>query len=458
MENSTNEVIVAKFGGSSMANLEAMIRSAQISVSKNANMVIVSAVYGVTNLLVDISKIAPLGEDKKEEVHSLIEEITKKHHSILNDMNASEALRNDVAELLGEINMIAQGMLLLRECSDRAYDSLVSLGERLSSLIFSEVLGKIHQEANTDKKVEFFDIRNVLKTDDRFMQATPNIEEISKQSQQYLINAKYGDIVYVSQGFIGSTEEGLTTTLGRGGSDYSAALIAEGMGADTLQIWTDVAGIATTDPRIVKEAKLLNEITFSEAAELATFGAKILHPTTLTPALRAGIKVFVGSSYEPDEPGTWIKNETNSAPMIRAMALRREQSLVTLSTPKMLQAHGFLYEIFKIFNDFKVSIDSITTSEISVALTIDDSALLNNKMIDRLSELCSVKVEKGLTLVSLIGNDINHTPDIAKRIFNSITGTNVRMICLGASKHNFCFLVDANDADEVIQKLHKEFI
>lgn len=452
MDNEKTEIIVAKFGGSSMANLEAMSRSAQISANKNANMVIVSAVYGVTNLLVEISKVAPLGNEVR--VSELIDEITSKHQSILADMNAQESLKHDVGELLSEVNMIANGMLLLRECSDRAYDSLVSLGERMSSLIFSSVLANIHNK----KKVEYFDIRQVLITDDNFTKASPDIEKTATKANQYLINAKYGDVVYVSQGFIGATEEGLTTTLGRGGSDYSAALIAEAMGADTLQIWTDVAGIATTDPRIVKEAKLLNEITFSEAAELATFGAKILHPTTLTPALRAGIKVFVGSSYEPNEPGTWIVNETESAPLIRAMAQRTDQCLLTLSTPKMLHAHGFLYEIFKIFNDFKVSIDSITTSEISVALTLDDSTLLNGKLIERLSELCSVKVEKGLTLVSLIGNEINHTPDLARRIFNSIEGINVRMICLGASKHNFCFLVNSNDSQVTIQKLHQEFI
>ncbi|MFG1498847.1 lysine-sensitive aspartokinase 3 [Halobacteriovorax sp. XZX-3] len=456
MSTQTNEVIVAKFGGSSMANLEAMTRSAQISVNKGANMVVVSAVYGVTNLLVEISKKAPAGDE--ERVNELIHEIEDKHRQILQEMQASESLKDDVTVLLSEVTMIAKGMLLLRECSDRAYDSLVSLGERLSSLVFSEVLARINEQLASNKKVELFDIRQVLVTDDNFTKAAPDIEATKARADQFLVNAKYGDIVYVSQGFIGATSDGLTTTLGRGGSDYSAALVAEAMGADTLQIWTDVAGIATTDPRIVKEAKLLNEITFSEAAELATFGAKILHPTTLTPALRAGIKVFVGSSYEPNEPGTWIKNDTESAPLIRAMALRREQSLVTLSTPKMLQAHGFLFEIFKIFNEFKVSIDSITTSEISVALTLDDSALLNKKIIDRLSELCSVKVEKDLTLVSLIGNEINHTPNLAARIFNAVEGINVRMICLGASKHNFCFLVGKNDADQTIQRLHKEFI
>ena len=211
------------------------------------------------------------------------------------------------------------------------------------------------------------------------------------------------------------------------------------MNSETLQIWTDVAGIATTDPRIVKEARPIDEITFQEAAELATFGAKILHPTTLTPALRKNIKVFVGSSYEATAKGTWIKKECSDRPLIRAMALRDKQCLLTLSTPKMLHAHGFLLEIFKVFNDHKVSIDSITTSEISVAVTLDDSTLLNKSLISDLKQLATLKIEQDLTMVSLIGNNINHTPNLAAKIFNALGDINVRMICLGASKHNFCF-------------------
>ncbi|EQC50515.1 lysine-sensitive aspartokinase 3 [Bacteriovorax sp. DB6_IX] len=448
----SEKIIVAKFGGSSMADLTAMKRSASVSRDQKANVVVVSAVYGVTNLLIALSENAC--KHAWENVEQVYDEIVLKHHSILEQMQADDTLYSQVDELLKQAKTLAHGMFLLRECSLKAYDSLVSLGERLSSTIFAQVLANEY----TGKDVQWFDVRKVMRTDDDYTKAKPQIEEIAQLCNKHLIDAKYGNTVFVTQGFIGSTSDEMTTTLGRGGSDYSAALLAEGLGADILQIWTDVAGIATTDPRIVPEARLLGEITYSEAAELATFGAKILHPTTLTPALRSNVQVFVGSSYEPNEPGTWIKTETESTPLVRAMAMRKGQSLLTLSTPKMLHSHGFLYEIFKVFNDFKVSIDSITTSEISVALTLDDSTLLNSKIIETLGTLCDVKVEEGLSLVSLIGNDINHTPNLAAKIFNSLEGINVRMICLGASKHNFCFLVKESEATECIQRLHKEFI
>jgi aspartate kinase len=250
----------------------------------------------------------------------------------------------------------------------------------------------------------------------------------------------------------------MTTTLGRGGSDYSAALIAEGVGATVLEIWTDVAGIATTDPRLCSGARVIPEISFKEASELATFGAKILHPATLMPAIRSQIPVFVGSSFDSNLGGTWVKKEVEHSPLVRAMALRKNQVLVTLSTPEMLYAHGFLFQIFKVFNDHKVSVDAITTSEISVSMTLDESAIKNKALISDLEKLAVVSIEENLSLVSLIGNNINHTPGLAKRIFSAIEGINVRMICLGASKHNFCFIVDGNSGNEAISKLHQTFI
>ncbi len=448
----SENVIVSKFGGSSMANLEAMTRSAKIASKQSSNIVVVSAVYGVTNLLVRIATEAPNGDF--DSLKSVLDEINHKHHSILSEMSASDNLRENVEVLLSEVETLAKGISLIKECSPKSYDSLVSLGERLSSTIFTEVLSNI----NKKRKVDFLDIRKVLITDNKFTRATPLIEEIEKKCQHHLYDAKYGNMTFVTQGFVGATIHGATTTLGRGGSDYSASLIAEGIKADTLEIWTDVAGIATTDPRIVDNAKLIDEITYSEAAELATFGAKILHPTTLTPALRGDVKVFVGSSYEPDANGTWIKTEVDNPPLIRAMAKRSGQTLLTLSTPKMLNTHGFLYEIFKIFNDFNVSVDSITTSEISVAMTIESEYSKDTEFLGALKNLGDVKLENDLSLVSLIGNKINHTPNLAHRIFSCIEGINVRMICLGASKHNFCFLVKDNQVNEAIKKLHKEFI
>lgn len=248
------------------------------------------------------------------------------------------------------------------------------------------------------------------------------------------------------------------TTLGRGGSDYTAAILAEGIGADTLEIWTDVAGIATTDPRITSKAKPISEISFSEASELATFGAKVLHPATLLPAMRKNIPVFVGSSFESKASGTWVKKEVKDYPLFRAIAIRKKQALVTLSTPEMLQTHGFLFRLFEIFNKYKVSIDAITTSEISVSVTVDNDVLSQSDLFSDLSKFCEVHVEQDLSLVSIIGNNINHTSGLAQKIFSCISDINVRMICLGASRHNFCFVVNENDGNSVVQKLHDQLL
>ena len=230
------------------------------------------------------------------------------------------------------------------------------------------------------------------------------------------------------------------------------------MSADVVEIWTDVAGVSTTDPRLCAEAQVLEEISFKEMSELATFGAKVLHPATLLPAMRKNIPVLVVSSFEPEKAGTWVRKDVKSSPLIRALALRKKQTLITLSTPEMLQTHGFLFQLFKIFNDYKVSIDAITTSEISVAVTIDSSENLSENLIRELGSVAEVQIEKELCLVSLIGNNINHTPGLSKRIFNSIADINVRMICYGASRHNFCFLVEEKKGTEVVQRLHRQFI
>ena len=219
-----------------------------------------------------------------------------------------------------------------------------------------------------------------------------------------------------------------------------------------------MTGIATTDPRICKEAKFIDEISFKEASEMAIFGAKVLHPATVEPAMRKNIPVFVGSSFDPAKKGTWVKKEVTDAPLMRALALRKNQTLVTLSTPEMLQTHGFLFKIFKVFNDHKVSIDAITTSEISVSVTIDGEIKSQSQLVKDLQQFAEVQIENGYSLVSLIGNNINHTAGLAKKIFSAIEDINVRMICLGASKHNFCFLVDAANGEKAIQKLHSEFI
>ncbi|MBC7420667.1 MAG: lysine-sensitive aspartokinase 3 [Bdellovibrio sp.] len=444
--------IVSKFGGTSMGDALCMSRSAKVCVRRNSSVVVVSATSGTTN---DLIKLGELSENGNQtEAEALAKSIQTKHLKIATDLALPSEPLSELKVLLSEMESIARGIYLLRDCSAKAKDVLLSLGERLSSVLFAQAL----QTAWPQKKVKLLDVRSVLKTDETFGKARPLTTEISKLCEKKLGNLKDGKVVYVTQGFIGQTLAGATTTLGRGGSDYSAAILAEGIKADTLEIWTDVAGVSTTDPRLCKDAVVIDEISFKEMSELATFGAKVLHPATLLPAIRQNIPVLVASSFEADKPGTWVRREVKNSPLIRALALRKKQTLITLSTPEMLQAHGFLFQLFKIFNDHKISIDAITTSEISVSVTIDSSETISPQLMTELSQVAEVQIEKDLGLVSLIGNNINHTPGLAKRIFEAISEINVRMICYGASRHNFCFLVDEGHASHVIQKLHQKFI
>ena len=454
------KVIVSKFGGSSMKDAEAITRSAKIAASRNSSVVVVSATYGTTNALIELSEKAKQGMG--EDVATIIEAIKDNHHKIARDLEADEATFNHLTTLLEELETLAKGMTFLKDAPPKAMDRLLSLGERLSSPLMTSALGQVHQRDYQGKKTENFDARKVIRTDDTFGKGAAQIEEIKALGGKQLYPAKYGELTYVTQGFIGSTAEGETTTLGRGGSDYSAALFAEAIGADLLEIWTDVAGIATTDPRICPQARPINEITFQEAAELAVFGAKILHPTTLAPVQRAGIPCFVGSSYEPEAPGTWIKDHCEDQPLIRAMAIKKNQVLLTLTTPKMLDTYGYLSRVFGIFEKYKISVDAITTSEISLAMTVEKETLSKKGFLEDLRSLGSVEIEEDLALVSLIGNNINHTAGLAHSIFTGLANTdnpiNVRMICLGASKHNFCFVVKDEQASQAIIQLHGEFI
>lgn len=446
--------VVSKFGGTSMGDAACMLRSAEVTHKQNSFIVAVSATSGTTNLLIELGQKAE--KEAWPETEKLLKHIIEKHQKIAVDLKVPPETQKKLDFLFEEMSSLARGIFLLKDCSLKAMDALMSLGERMSSVLFTEALRQVKNSFKSKQTVVLVDAREFIKTDSQFGKARPDIALIEHSCKTGLPFST--DKIYVTQGFIGSTPDGQTTTLGRGGSDYSAALLADAVDADVCEIWTDVPGIATTDPRLFKEAQILDEVSFKETSELATFGAKVLHPATLMPAIRKNIPVFVGSSFDADQRGTWVRKEVKTYPLVRALALRKKQVLVTLTSPDMLHAHGFLFKIFKVFNDAKVSIDAITTSEISVSMTLDDSALLNKSLIQELSQFAEVQVEESLCLVSLIGNNINHTPGLAQKIFTTIADINVRMICYGASKHNFCFLVSEDKGPEVIQRLHRAFI
>jgi aspartate kinase len=445
-------IIVSKFGGTSMGDAKAMRRSAKICHQQQSTIVVVSATSGTTNQLISLAQAAEKGD--WSECEKLIETIKTRHLGLARELEVTAYTQTAIEDLLGEMETLARGISMMRECSARAFDRMQSFGERLSSLLFTEALA---QEWH-DRTVKFLDVRTILATDHHYGKATPLIEQTAQNARRVLGDIRSLTTTWVTQGFIGADPQGHTTTLGRGGSDYSASLIGEAVMADVVEIWTDVDGIATTDPRLHAGARAIRDITFREAAEMAVFGAKVLHPTTLTPAQRKDIPVFVGSSFEPEKAGTWIRKEVNSAPTFRAVALKKEQALVTLSTPKMLNTHGFLARVFDVFERNRVSVDAITTSEISIAMTVDRSTLSHQKLFEELSSLGEVQIEEGFSLVSLIGNGMNHTSGLAVKVFGAIEDVNVRMICLGASKHNFCVLVAEELGPKVVSRLHQRLI
>ncbi|MCR9310336.1 lysine-sensitive aspartokinase 3 [Vibrio diabolicus] len=441
---------VAKFGGTSVANFEAMSRCATIIENNpNTRLVVSSACSGVTNLLVELAN----GVQDQTHRTELLQNLANIHDAILTQLEDSTKTAAEVYDILDTVTSLAEAASI--QASAKLTDHLVACGELMSTHILTQLMCERGIQAVR------FDIRDVLRTDDNFGRAEPNIEAISTLAQDKLVPLCQQSVV-VTQGFIGSDEAGNTTTLGRGGSDYSAALIAESVKAAGLEIWTDVPGIYTTDPRIAPKASPIPEISFSEASEMANFGAKILHPSTLVPALRHDIPVFVGSSKEPEKGGTWIRHQAESSPLFRALALRCNQTMVTLRSANMFHAYGFLAKVFEILAKHKISVDLITTSEISVSLTLDQTDTsggapqLPQAVREELEELCKVEVEHDLCLVALIGNNMSESKGYAKQVFGTLEDFNLRMICYGASPHNLCFLLHESVSKQAIQKLHTE--
>ncbi len=443
-------IVVAKFGGTSVADYQSMQRCADIVLANpDTRVVVVSASSGVTNLLVELTQ-ANIDDERRQQ---LLKDIASIQYRILDELGSPHDVAAVLDTLLSRIAVLSE--TLKEQPTKAVMDDLLAQGEQCSSILFAAVLREKGESASA------FDVRQVMRTDSHFGRAEPQIEYIASLCEEHLAPLLTRQRI-VTQGFIGADENGATTTLGRGGSDYSAALLAEALLASAVEIWTDVAGIYTTDPRLAPNARPIKEISFNEAAEMATFGAKVLHPATILPAVRQKIQVFVGSSKAPELGGTWIRHQVMDEPIYRAVAVRRDQTLLNLHSLQMLHAQGFLAETFATLARHKISVDLITTSEVNVSLTLDktgsDSAgnsLLNESLLQELSQHCRVRVEDNLALVAIIGNKIASTAGICRRVFEVLEPHNVRMICQGASPHNLCVLVAESEAAQVVKALHE---
>lgn len=446
--HSIDNLCIAKFGGTSMANFDAMRRSAKIVLSdRSIRLVILSASAGITDLLVKLSR-----GNNTEIILKCLNKIQRIQYNIINKLDHKTIIRKEINKMISNIAKLAKMASLATSLS--LSDELASYGELMSSKLFVALLQQYGLQAC------WFDIRKIMRTNDHFGYAKPNHEILKSQTFNLLLPYLRKKVV-ITQGFIGSEIRGRTTTLGRGGSDYTATLLGEALKAVRIDIWTDVPGIYTTDPNVVSEAKRINEISFIEATEMAAFGAKILHPDTLLPAIRSSIPVFVGSSKEPNAGRTLISSHVKQLPLFRALVLRKHQTLLTLHNLSMLYACSFLATVFNILSQHAISVDLITTSEISIALTIDNSTftksninLITPKLISDLSLLCKVQVEEHLVLVTLIGNYLPYISRIGKRIFNILSSFKIRLICYGNSSRNICLLVSSDDSEQIIKILH----
>ncbi|MCT8829268.1 lysine-sensitive aspartokinase 3 [Glaesserella parasuis] len=440
---------VAKFGGTSVANFEAMSACANIvTTDANTRVVVLSASAGVTNYLVELANGCET--ERREEILAAVRTI---QYNIIEKLQDPTAVSAEIDALLEHVSALALSASLATSAA--LTDELICHGEMMSTKIFTQLLKERNYPA------VWVDVREIVATNNHYGKAAPNEEKTQAQSDAILKPLIAEGKVVITQGFIGRDDEGKTTTLGRGGSDYSAALLAEVLNANDVLIWTDVPGIYTTDPRVVPAAKRIDTMSFNEAAEMATFGAKVLHPATLLPAVRSNIPVYVGSSKAPEQGGTWVTRDPQPRPTFRALALRRNQILLTLSSLSMLHAQGFLANVFAILAKHKISVDVITTSEVSIALTLDKTGsaslgadMLSPELLEELRQYCNVKVENDLALVAIIGNNLHTQAGIAKQLFATLSPYNVRLISYGASTNNVCTLVQNSEADDVIRSLH----
>jgi aspartate kinase len=428
-------MIVMKFGGTSVESVAAIERLGAIVRSRRARqpiVVVVSAMGKTTNRLLEMAGLAVAG--KRDEAMTKFAEWRTYTDEIANHFDVW--LDTEYQELQESLRALA----VLGELTPRLWDHIVSFGERISAQVVAKALNATHADA-----------RQFLVTDNRHSQAQPNYAATNER----LKNLPQAPIV-VMGGFIGATENGVTSTLGRGGSDFTASIVGAALDAEEIQIWTDVDGMLTADPRILAGGHRVKTISFTEAAELAYFGAKVLHPSTVLPAVEKNIPVRILNSRRPENEGTLIVAQAVACKNpVKSIACKTGIALVNIQSTRMLMAHGFLRRIFEIFDRFETPVDMVATSEVSVSLTIDNLSRLDS-IVAELSAFSEVTVERDAALVCVVGENIRATPGVGARIFQAIAGINVRMISQGASLVNLSFAVGQADLAETVARLHRE--
>ena len=446
-------MIVAKFGGTSVADAAAITRLAGILRSRIAQrpVVVVSALARMTDALLGLARLAETEEGPA--IDAAVANLVARHEQIAGVLpgaaQALDAIAADAADLCQELRGIRQ-----RAVTPAELDAVAGRGELWSSRLIAAAL------AGDGLDATWVDIRPIMVTDGRFTRATPYIQVLNKRARDCLKPLTEAGKVPVTQGFIGATATGTPTTLGRGGSDFTAALLGAALHAERVEIWTDVDGLMTADPRIVPTARTLAEASYEEAAELATFGARILHPATALPLVRAGIPIVILNSTHPERAGTTIEPEAavervGDSP-IRSISWKQGITVINIRAPRMLGTYGFLRALFEVFERHETVVDVLASGEVSVSLTIEDRSRLEPLVRD-LGELGEVWIEEGRAIVAIVGIGLRKTPGLAGRVFNAVWPANVEVISQGASAINMTFVVREEDGPDVVRRLHQEF-
>src|SRR6201998_3170694 len=447
-------MIVMKFGGTSVEDAKAIDRVASIVQGRQSEqpVVVVSAMAKVTDTLLTMAKAAGAGERKT--ALKLCRSLQERHYNTASELLGTARFTEFHSELGSDFEMLDEllrGITAVGEITPRTTDHVAAFGEMLSAKIVAAAF------AARGLKGVHVDSRDVLVTDSAYMQAVPQFEETNAKLQERVQPLLRESKVPVMGGFIGASRAGITTTIGRGGSDFSAAIFGAGLSAERIEIWTDVDGILTTDPRICPDARRIKVIGFDEAAELAYFGAKVLHPATVLPAIQKNIPVYVLNSHNPTCEGTKI---TARAPrctnIFKAIALKKKITLVDVASPRRLLVHGYLKSIFEAFDQHNVAVDVVSTSEVSVSVTAETNEAISALAAD-LAKIADVKYEGRKAIVCLVGESLRDTPGVAAKVFSLLENTKIRMISQGASEINLTFVFEEDDATEVIRRLHHAF-
>jgi aspartate kinase len=449
---------VLKFGGTSVADADAVRRVAAIVAAEHERsrgagpVVVVSALGGVTDRLLEVASLARSGNAAG--ARRIVDELRARHLAVADAIQSDESRATARAEVdadMAHLASVAGALAVTREVSPRSLDAVAAIGEIVSSRLVTALFVDAGIPASA------VDPRILIVTDDHFTHAMPQFEPTRTHVDVALRPVVTSGRVAVTGGFVAATRTGVVTTLGRGGSDYSAAILGAAIDADEIQIWTDVDGMLTADPRVVAESQLVPFLSFAEAAELAYFGAKVLHPKTIQPAAARNIPVRILNTFRPDASGTLIAdNAAVDAASVTALACKKGITVVTITSTGMLMAHGYMRRLFEVFERFRTSVDVVSTSEVSVSVTIDNTAHLDG-IVAALSAFAEVSVVGDLALVAVVGDRYGTDPSAFTRVVRALEGIPLRLVSQADARRNVTLVIDADDLSSAMGRLHAEF-